>query len=187
MDPTLDQLRKQLVEAHDENDRLRALLRRVLNEMPISLHSEASHELVAQIEASAGAQWRAVPGTAMPKGVSTEVLAKRLHKLDQANVRLGDIATRIRAQGSTIADLLHLAETYVEQSATPSKDTAAKGGGRRSARARPAPAVGDPNPTPPAAAGVTQQRRRRGSTQPRKPPPVARPPQPEVVLPPGTV
>jgi len=156
MDPTLDQLRKQLVEAHDENDRLRALIRRVLNEVPNGLHAEASNELLAQVEASAGAQWRVTPGIAMPKGVSTEVLAKRLHKLDQAHVRLGDIATRIRAQGSTIADLVHLAETYVEETATSSrpsrrrspttvpKHSAGKRGGRRAPPASPPTTAGDP-------------------------------------------
>ncbi len=158
MDPTVDQVRKQLVEAHDENDRLRALLRRVLNEVPNGLHAEASNELLAQVEASAGAQWRDIPGISTPKGVSTEVLTKRLHKLDQAHVRLGDIATRIRAQGSTIADLVHLAETYVEESATPSrpsrrrstaapKSSAGKRGGRRAPPASPPTTAGGPAST----------------------------------------
>jgi hypothetical protein len=168
MDPTVDQVRKQLVEAHDEIDRLRALFRRLLNEAPNGLQAEASYELLGQVEAAAGAQWRAIPGISMPKGVSTELLAKRLHKLEQAHARLGHIATRIRAQGSTIADLVHLAETYIDESATLSKDSAVKGGGRRAARARPSTTTGDSTSAPPAA-GVTHQAPRRASTKSRKP------------------
>jgi hypothetical protein len=169
MDPTVDQVRKQLVEAHDEIDRLRALFRRLLNEAPNGLQAEASYELLGQVEAAAGAQWRVIPGISMPKGVSTELLAKRLHKLEQAHARLGHIATRIRAQGSTIADLVHLAETYIDESATLSKDSAVKGGGRRAARARPSTTTGDPTSAPPAAAGVIPKAPRRASTQSRKP------------------
>lgn len=164
MDPTVDQVRKQLVEAHDEIDRLRALLRRLLTEAPNGLQAEASYELLAQVEASAGQQWRAIPGVSMPKGASTDLLAKRLHRLEQAHAQLGDIATRIRAQGSTIANLVHLAETYIDESATLSKGSAVKGGGRRAARARTSTTAGDPP-----AAGVTHQSPRRASTQSRKP------------------
>ena len=170
MDPTVDQVRKQLVEARDEIDRLRALFRRLLNEAPNGLQAEASYELLAQVEAAAGPQWRVIPGISMPKGVSTELLAKRLHKLEQAHARLGDIATRIRAQGSTIADLVHLAETYIDESATLSKDSAVKGGGRRAARARTSATAADATAAPPAASGVTHQAPRRTSTQSRKPP-----------------
>jgi hypothetical protein len=168
MDPTVDQVRKQLVEARDEIDRLRALLRRILNEAPNGLQAEASYELLAQVEASAGQQWKVIPGVSMPKGVSTDLLAKRLHKLEQAHAQLGDIATRIRAQGSTIANLVHLAETYIDESATLSKASARKGGGRRAARARPSTTAADPSSAPPAA-GVTHQAPRRASTQSRKP------------------
>jgi hypothetical protein len=56
-------------------------------------------------------------------------------------------------RGERRADLVHLAETYIDQSATLSKDSAVKGGGRRAARVRPSTTTGDPTPAPPAAAG----------------------------------
>ncbi len=180
MDPTVDQLGRQLVEAHDEIDRLRALLRRALNEAPNGLYSEASNELLGQIEAAVGPQWRVSPIVSLPRGAPTQALAKRLDKLEQVHGRLGDIATRIRAQGNTIAELVHLAQTYTDESVTPSRSTgslstkaapkkgAVKGGGRRSVAARSSATAGGTTSASPAAAGVTRRASRHPSTQPPK-------------------
>jgi hypothetical protein len=181
MDPTVDQLRRQLVEAHDEIVRLRALLRRALKEAPNGLYSEASNELVAQIEAAAGPPWRVSPGISLPKGAQTKSLAKRLDKLGQVHGRLGDIATRIRAQESSIAELLQLAQTDIDESGPPSRSSrsrstkaapkrgAVKGGARRAPAARSSATAGDATSATPGAAGVTRRASRRSSTQSRKP------------------
>jgi hypothetical protein len=57
----------------------------------------------------------------MPKGEPTQALLKRLQKIEQAYGRLGEIATRIRAQADTIADLVKLAQAFVNERVTPSK------------------------------------------------------------------
>ena len=136
MDPTVDQLRRQLVEAHDEIARLRGLLRRALKEAPNGLHVEASNELVEQME-----------------------------------------ATRIRAQESAIAELWLLAQTYIDESAPPSRSSRGPStkadakpsvvtvGGRRTPR--PSTAAADATSTPPG--GVTRRPPRRPSTRSRKP------------------
>jgi hypothetical protein len=62
MDPSVDQLRRQLVQAHDEIDRMRALLRRVITEAADCLDSEASTELLGEIDAAVGPEWRVGPG-----------------------------------------------------------------------------------------------------------------------------
>jgi hypothetical protein len=179
MDPTVDQLRRQLVQAHDEIDRLRALLSRALKEAPNGLYLEASNELVAQIEAAVGTPWRVSPGISLPKGARAQSLAKRLDKLGQVHERLGDMATRIRAQESAIAEVLHVAQTYIDESAPPSRSrrsrstnagpklSAVKGGGRRTPR--PSTTAGDATSAPPAPAGVTRPAPRRPSTPARKP------------------
>lgn len=176
MDPTVDQLRRQLVEAHDEIARLRGLLSRALKEAPNGLHVEASNELVAQIEAAAGPPWRVSPGPSLPKGARAQSLAKRMDKLGQVHGRLGDIATRIRTQESAIAELLVLAQTYIDESAPPARSSrsrstdadpqlsAVKGGGRRTPRP-----MADDTTAPPAPAGVTRRTPRRPSTRSRKP------------------
>jgi uncharacterized coiled-coil protein SlyX len=181
MDPTVDQLGRQLVEAHDEIDRLRALLRRALNEAPNGLYAEASNELLGQIEAAIGPEWRVNSVISLPRGASTQSLAKRLDKLEQVHGRLGDIATRIRAQGSTIAELVQLAQTYMDESATPSgssdsrstktppKRGAVKGGGRSAPAPGPSATASDARSTTPAAAAVTRGASRRPSTRARKP------------------
>lgn len=179
MDPTVDQLRRQLVEAHDDNARLRGLLSRALKEAPNGLHLEASNELVVQIEAAAGPPWRVNPGASLPKGAQAQSLAKRMDKLGQVHGRLGDLATRIRTQESAIAELLHLAQTYIDESVPPARSSrsrsakaapkrgAVKGGGRRTPR--PSTTAGDATSAPPAPAGVTRRAPPRPSTRSRKP------------------
>ena len=53
----------------------------------------------------------------MPKAEPTESLLKRLQKIEQAHGRLGEIATRIRAQADTIADLVRLGQTFINETA----------------------------------------------------------------------
>jgi hypothetical protein len=179
MGPTVDQLGRQLVEAHDEIARLRRLLSRALKEAPNGLYSEASNELVAEIEAAAGPPWRVSPGISLPKGVPTQSLSKRLDKLGQVHERLGEIATRIRAQESAIAELLQSAQTYIDESVPPLRSSrsrstnagpklsAVKGGGRRTPR--PPATAGDATSAPPPPAGVTRRAPRPSSTRSRKP------------------
>lgn len=177
MDPTVDQLRRQLVEAHDEIARLRGLLRRALKEAPNGLHVEASNELVEQMEAAVGPPWRVSPGASLPKGARAQSLVKRMDKLGQVHGRLGDIATRIRAQESAIAELWLLAQTYIDESAPPSRSSRGPStkadakpsvvtvGGRRTPR--PSTAAADATSTPPG--GVMRRPPRRPSTRSRKP------------------
>jgi hypothetical protein len=179
MDPAVDQLRRQLVEAHDEIARLRGLLSRALKEAPNGLHVEASNELVAQIEAAAGPPWRVSPGASLPKGARVQSLAKRMDKLGQVHGRLGEIATRIRTQESAIAELLHLAQTYIDESVPPSRSSrsrstnagpklsAVKGGGRTAPR--PSTTAGNATATPPVPARVNRRAPRRPSTRSRDP------------------
>lgn len=179
MDPTVDQLRRQLVEARDEIARLRGLLSRALKEAPNGLNVEASNELVAQIEAAAGPPWRVSAGASLPKGARAQSLAKRMDKLGQAHGRLGDIATRIRTQEGAIAELLHLAQTYIDESDPPARSSrsrstnaapklsAVKGGGRRTPR--PSTTTDDATSAAPASAGITRSAPRRPSTRSRKP------------------
>lgn len=179
--PTVDELGRQLVEAHDEIDRLRALLRRALNEAPNGLYAEASNELLGQIEAAIGPQWRVERVISLPRGASTQSLAKRLDKLEQVHGRLADIATRIRAQGSTIAELVQVAQAYMDESATPSRSSGSrstkttpkrgtvKGGGRSAPAAGSSATAGDAASTTPAAPAVTRRASRRPSTRAGKP------------------
>ncbi len=51
----------------------------------------------------------------MPKSDSAQALLRRLQKLEQAQARLGEIATRIRAQAGSITDLVKLAQTFVRE------------------------------------------------------------------------
>jgi hypothetical protein len=134
---------------------------------------------VVQIEAAAGPPWRVNPGASLPKGAQAQSLAKRMDKLGQVHGRLGDLATRIRTQESAIAELLHLAQTYIDESVPPARSSrsrsakaapkrgAVKGGGRRTPR--PSTTAGDATSAPPAPAGVTRRAPPRPSTRSRKP------------------
>lgn len=53
----------------------------------------------------------------MPKSEPTQSLLKRLQKIEAAHGRLGEIATRIRAQADTVADLVRLGQTFLNDSA----------------------------------------------------------------------
>lgn len=55
----------------------------------------------------------------MPKGDSADRLLKRLQKIERAQARLGDITTRIRAQSETLAELLKVAQGFVDEKAIP--------------------------------------------------------------------
>ncbi len=51
----------------------------------------------------------------MPKSESAETLLKRLQKIERAQGRLGDITTRIRVQAETLAELLKVAQAFVNE------------------------------------------------------------------------
>jgi hypothetical protein len=83
----------------------------------------------------------------MPKTVSAETLLKRLQKIERAQARLGGITTRIRAQAETLAALLEVAQTFVDEgqpakraaaprSTAPARRTAAKGAAAKRTTAR---------------------------------------------------
>ncbi len=61
-DHTTDDLRRQLVRSQDEIASLRGLLHRVVIEAATCLESEASRELLEEVEAAVGAPWRLTPG-----------------------------------------------------------------------------------------------------------------------------
>jgi hypothetical protein len=61
VDHTLDDLRRQLVRAQDEIASLRGLLHRVVIEAATRLESDASRELLVEVEAAVGAPWRLTP------------------------------------------------------------------------------------------------------------------------------
>lgn len=82
----------------------------------------------------------------MPKTVSADTLLKRLQKIESAQARLGAITTRIRAQTETLAELLEVAQTFVNQrpaaqraaasrSTAPARRTTAKSAARKRAAA----------------------------------------------------
>jgi hypothetical protein len=65
----------------------------------------------------------------MPKTEPTQSLLKRLQKIEAAHGQLGELASRIRAQADTIADLVRLGQTFIRDSATsPAKRGTAKRG-----------------------------------------------------------
>jgi hypothetical protein len=126
----------------------------------------------------------------MPKSEPAVALLKRLQKIEQAHGRLAEIATRIRAQAETIADLVRLAQAHVSNPAASStatrgrsakaspkrsaakRSTATRGAsksasGRRATSAKRATAA-----TPAAAAtaaGVTRRAPRKAASRSRKP------------------
>ena len=63
----------------------------------------------------------------MPKSEPTQSLLKRLQKIEAAHGRLGELATRIHAQADTMADLVRLGQTFLNESVTSAaKRTTAK-------------------------------------------------------------
>lgn len=74
----------------------------------------------------------------MPKSEPTESLLKRLQKIEAAHGRLGELATRIRAQADTIADLVRLGQTFIHDSATSAakRSTAKRSTAKRSTAKR---------------------------------------------------
>lgn len=56
----------------------------------------------------------------MAKSEPAQALLKRLQKIEQAHGRLAEAAARIRATADTIADLVKLAQTFIEESTTSS-------------------------------------------------------------------
>jgi hypothetical protein len=52
----------------------------------------------------------------MAKSEPAQALLKRLQKIEQAHGRLAEAAARIRATADTIADLVKLAQTFIEES-----------------------------------------------------------------------
>jgi hypothetical protein len=77
-------------------------------------------------------------GLLMPKSEPTESLLKRLQKIEAAHGRLGELATRIRAQADTIADLVRLGQTFIHDSATSAakRSTAKRSTAKRSTAKR---------------------------------------------------
>jgi hypothetical protein len=81
---------------------------------------------VPRLQASTGG------GFLMPKSEPTQSFLKRLQKIEAAHGRLGELATRIHAQADTIADLVRLGQTFLNDSVTsaakrsPAKRTTAK-------------------------------------------------------------
>jgi hypothetical protein len=51
----------------------------------------------------------------MPKAESAATLLKRLQKIERAQGRLGEITTRIRVQAETLAELLKVAQAFVNE------------------------------------------------------------------------
>jgi hypothetical protein len=78
VDHTLDDLRRQLVRSQDEVASLRRLLHRLVIGAASCLESEASPELLAEVEAAVGAPWPA----------PTELILAGL-RLDRCSVAVG--------------------------------------------------------------------------------------------------
>jgi hypothetical protein len=75
----------------------------------------------------------------MAKSEPAQALLKRLQKIEQAHGRLAEAAARIRATADTIADLVKLAQTFIEESsasATAPKRAPAKRAQRKAAAKR---------------------------------------------------
>ena len=73
----------------------------------------------------------------MPKNEPAQALLKRLQKIEQAHGKLAEMSARIRATADTVADLVKLAQTFIEESTA---HPAPAPSGTRKAAAKRAPA-----------------------------------------------